>query len=217
MPYLNSARGIELDPHRRQRAAADRDLADARRPGTASAAARSRRRRRSRPAQGLGGQRQDQDRRVGRIDLAIGRIGAQARRQVGARRVDRRLHVARRAVDVAVEVELQGDAGRADGAARGHLGDVGDLAEMALERRRDAGRHDLRAGAGHAGACTEMVGKVDLRQRRHRQLEERDGAGGRDPERQQGGRDRPPDEGRREVHSAGLPCSASRTAASTLK
>jgi hypothetical protein len=48
------------------------------------------------------------------------------------RRIDRRLHVARRTVDVAVETELQVDAHRADGARRRHFGDVGDLAEMAL-------------------------------------------------------------------------------------
>ena len=95
-------------------------------------------------------QRQDQDRRVGRIDLAVGRIARQVGRQIGARGVDRRLHVARGAVDVAVEVELQRDARLADAALRGHLGDVGDLAEMAFERLGDAGRHRLGAGAGQA-------------------------------------------------------------------
>ncbi len=92
-------------------------------------------------------QRQDQDRRVGRIDLAVGRIAAQAGRQVGARRVDRGLHVTRRAVDVAVEAELQRDAGLADRARRRHLGDVGDLAEMPLQRTCDRGGDILRAGA----------------------------------------------------------------------
>ena len=54
------------------------------------------------------GQRQDQDRRVGRVDLAVGRIAAQVGRQVGARGVDRRLHVARGAVDVAVRGRTAG-------------------------------------------------------------------------------------------------------------
>ena len=66
MPYLKSAVGIELDPHRRQRAAADIDLADAvdlrefllqhGGRGVVDLAA----------AQRVRGQRQDQDRRVGR-------------------------------------------------------------------------------------------------------------------------------------------------------
>ena len=213
--FVERAR-IELDPHRRERAAADRDLADPvdlgqllrqhRGGGVVELAL----------AQGVGRQGEDQDRRVRRIDLAVGRVAAQARRQVGMRRIDRRLHVPCRAVDVAVEAELQVYARRADGAGRRHFGDVRDLAEMALQRRGDAGRD-------HLGTCTGKLGphrdgrEVDLRQRRHRQLEERDGAGGRDPEREQDGRDRPPDEGRRQAHSAGLPCSASRTAASTLK
>jgi hypothetical protein len=47
----------------------------------------------------------------------IGRIGLEAGGQIGARGVDRRLHVARRAVDVAVEAELQGDARIADRSA----------------------------------------------------------------------------------------------------
>ncbi len=135
---------VELDPHRRRRGAADRHLADALdlrqrglqdgRGGVVHLAL----------GLGVGGQRQDQDRGVGRVDLAVGRVGSQAGRQIGARRVDRRLHVARRAVDVAAQAELQGDAGRADGARRGHLGDVGDHPEMALERRRHGGRHRSR-------------------------------------------------------------------------
>ena len=55
------------------------------------------------------GQREHDDRRVGRIDLAVYRVGAKARRQVDARGVDRRLDVAGRTVDVAVEAELQDD------------------------------------------------------------------------------------------------------------
>ena len=114
MPYLNSARRVELDAHRRQRAPPMMHLADALdlrqillqdvRGGVVDLAA----------GQRVRGQRQDQDRRVGRIDLAVGRVAAQARRQVGPRGVDRRLHIARGAVDVAVEAELQGDARRAD-------------------------------------------------------------------------------------------------------
>jgi hypothetical protein len=98
---------IDLDPHGRQGAAADLDLADAVDLGDAlgdgvghrviDLARRLRRR----------GQGQDDDRRAGRIDLVIGRVAAQRGGQVGARRIDRRLNLARGAVDVAVQVELQ--------------------------------------------------------------------------------------------------------------
>ena len=148
----------QLDAHRRQRAAADHDLADAfdlrellrqhGRGGVVELAA----------GQRVGGQRQDQDRRVGRVDLAIGRIAAQAGRQVGARGVDRGLHVARGAVDVAVEPELQRDARRADRARRGHLGDVGDLAEMPLQRACDGGGDVLRARAGQLAPAPRWSG-----------------------------------------------------------
>ncbi|MGY3540200.1 hypothetical protein ACVIIY_004420 [Bradyrhizobium sp. USDA 4515] len=185
----------QIDAHGRQRAAADHDLADAldlrqllrqhRGGGVVEIAARQRIRR----------QRQDQDRRVGRVDLAVGRIAAQAGRQVGPRRIDRGLHVARRAVDVAVQPELQRDAGRAHRARRRHLGDVGDLAEMSLERTCDRGRDILRAGAGQRRLHRDGR-EIHLRQRRHRQLEERDNAGRRKPERQQRRCHRPTDEGR---------------------
>ena len=46
-----------------------------------------------------------------------GRFG----RKLAARRVDGRLHVARRRVDVAVQIELQRDAGRAERARRRHF------------------------------------------------------------------------------------------------
>ena len=101
----------------------------------------------------LRGQRQDQDRRVGRIDLAVGRVAAAGGRQVGARGVDRRLHVARGAVDVAVEVELQRDARRADASSC----EVISVTSAIWPRCRssgvgDARRHRLRAGARQGGA-----------------------------------------------------------------
>jgi hypothetical protein len=55
------------------------------------------------------GQAEDHDRRIGGIDLAIGRIAGQVGGQIGARRVDGGLDVARRAVDVAAQVELDRD------------------------------------------------------------------------------------------------------------
>ena len=58
-------------------------------------------------------QAQHQDRRIGGVHFAIRRIGRQVRGQIGARRVDAGFHVARRAVDIAAQIELQGDAGGA--------------------------------------------------------------------------------------------------------
>ena len=55
------------------------------------------------------GQRQDDDRRIRRIVFAIGGVVAQRGRQIGARRLNTRLHIARGAVDVAIEGELDDD------------------------------------------------------------------------------------------------------------
>ena len=157
-----------------------------------------------------GGEGEDQDRRVGRIHLAVGRVAAQRGRQVGARRVDRRLDVARRAVDVAVEAELQRDVRRSGGARGGHLGHVGDLAEVPLERGGDGGGHDVGAGAGHGGIDRDGR-EIHLRQRCDRQLEEGDAAGERDAHGQERRGDRPADERRgdaAEAHCAPEPLGA---------
>ena len=193
IPYLNTARRIDLDPHRRQRRPGHVDLADARKlrqpllqdvgGDVVELPGRMARRRHG----------EDHDRRVGRIDLMVGRILAQAGRQVRPRRDDRRLNVARRAVDVAVEPELKGDARRALRALRRHLVDVGDLAEVALERRGDRGRHRVRAGAGHVGLDRDDR-KIDLRQRRDRQLPIAEQSRENDADRQQRRRHRPADE-----------------------
>ena len=55
----------------------------------------------------VGGEGQNQDGRVRRIDLAIEWIARQIGRQLAARGVDRRLHIARGRIDVPVQVELQ--------------------------------------------------------------------------------------------------------------
>ena len=54
-------------------------------------------------------ERQEEDRLVGRVDLLERRRRRHARRQLPRRRGDRRLHVLRGGVDVAVEIELQRD------------------------------------------------------------------------------------------------------------
>jgi hypothetical protein len=122
--------------------------------------------------------------------------------EVGARGIDRRLDVARGAIDVTAEVELQRDARLADAALRRHLGDVGDLAEMTFERLGDAGGDGFRTGAGKLRADRDGR-EIDLRQRRHRQSRESHNAGERDRQRQQRRRHRPRDEWCGNVHSAG--------------
>ena len=55
------------------------------------------------------GQSEDKDRRVRRIDLTVGRRRREVLRQLPARRIDRRLDILRRAVDVARQIELDRD------------------------------------------------------------------------------------------------------------
>ena len=196
---------IDLDPHRRQRRAGDVDLADAGKlrqtllKNVGGEVVKLSRR--------MGGRRHgdDHDRRVGRIDLMVGRVLAQAGRQVDARGVDRRLHVAGGAVDVAIEAKLQRDAGRAERALRRHLVDVGDLAEVALERRRDRRRHGVGARAGHVRLNRDDR-KVDLRQRRDGQLRIAEEPGEDDADRQQRRGHRPADEelGKAVVHGVSV-------------
>ena len=190
---------IEFDAHRRQRRSADDHLADAAELRQALLQHVARGVVELAAGQRLGGQRQDQDRRVRRIHFPVCRVGLEAGRQVGVRRVDRGLHVAGGAVDVAVEAELQRDARLPDGALRGHLGDVGDFAEMPLQRARDRRRHGVGARARKLRGDRDGR-KIHLRQRRDRQSEERQRPGERDPHRQQGRRDRTRDEWRRKVH-----------------
>ena len=137
--------------------------------------------------------RQDEDRRIGRINLAIGRIGLQTRRQVGAGGVDRGLHVARRAIDVAGQIELERDLAAAQGTRRGHLRYVRDVSELPLQGGGDGGRHDGRAGAGQVGVHVDG-GEIDLGQRRYGEHHESDGARDGHGDGEQRGAHRPFDE-----------------------
>jgi hypothetical protein len=149
--------------------------------------------------QHVGAHGEDQDRRIRRVDLAIGRRVRQVLRQLSAGGVDRRLDVLRRRVDVAAELELHGDRSAAEGARRGHLRHAGNLRELPLEGRRDRGRHRLRAGAGELRG--DLDGReIDLGQRRHRQQRIGGGADQQDARHHQRGGDRARDEGGRDVH-----------------
>ena len=180
---------IDLDADRRLLLAADDDLGDAgdladllRELGIDGVADRGQRQR-------VRCRRQQQDRRVRRVDLAVGRRRGQVFRQLAAGGVDRGLHVVGGAVDVAVEIELDGDRGGAEIARRGHLRDAGNLRELPLQRLRHRGGHGLRAAAGQGGG--DLDGReVDLRQRRDRQQRIGDEADEQDAGHQQRGADR---------------------------
>ena len=91
------------------------------------------------------------------------------------RRHDGRLHVAGRAVDVAIDPEGQLNIGGSDAARRGHVVDIGDGAEVPLQGRRHRACHDLRAGSRQLGR-DEDCRDIDARQGRDRQQHERRGA-----------------------------------------
>ena len=96
-------------------------------------------------------------------------------RQLAQRLRDRRLHVLRGGVDVAVERELHDDLRLPEARRRRHVVDAGDRRERFLERRRDRRRHRLRRGARSVARHRDRR-EVDVRQVAHRQLPIRDDA-----------------------------------------
>ena len=160
--------GIDLDPHRGFLLPADDDLRHAGdladllgELGVDRVAHRGQRQR-------VRGRRQQQDRGIRRVDLAVGRRRGEVLGQLAAGGVDGALHIVGGAVDVAVEIELDRDRCRSEVAGRRHLGDAGDLRELPLERLRHRGGHGFRARARQGRG--DLNGReVDLRQRRHRQ------------------------------------------------
>ena len=145
--------------------------------------------------------REDENGRAGGVGLAKGRQGRQIRRQVRRGGVDRRLHVARRRVDVAVEVELRDDLRRAERACRGQFVEAGDIGQPPFERRGDRGRHGFGIGAGPRRRNADDR-KIDGRQARDGQKKIRHRADQKQRDGEQRRSDRPPDEGRGDAHSA---------------
>ena len=137
---------------------------------------------------------QDEDGRVGRVDLAIGRRTRQVLRQLPGGGVDRGLDVVGGGVDVAVEVELDGNRRRAERARRRHLRDAGNLRDLPFKRLCDRGRHGVRRCARQLRRNRDGR-KVDLRQRSDRQQRKSDQADQKHRDHDQRGRDRPMDEG----------------------
>ena len=110
---------------------------------------------------GLGGERQDQDRRCGRIGLAECWQGREVGRKVAERGVECGLHVAGSTLDAAREIELYGDARLAQRSHRGELGDAGNLAKPALEGAATVAAIMLGSAPGRL-ALTLIVGNSTL-------------------------------------------------------
>ena len=196
-PGVRERDRVERDPHRGLVRAADGDFADARHlrdalrdHGIGDVVHRAR-------GQRLRGQRQHEHRRRRRIGFAEPRQRRQVARQIRQRGVDRGLHVARGAVDVAADRELQLDAGGAERTGRGDLVDAGDLAEPPLQWRRNRRCHDRGVGARARGGNPDRR-KIDIGNRRHRQEDVGDDPDQKEPDRQQRGAHRPADEGLRD-------------------
>ena len=194
-------RRIHIHPHGGQRAAADVDLADPFDLQQPLLDDRGGRVVQLAAVVNVRGQRENHDRRVGGIDFAIGRIARQVGGQIGARGIDGGLHVARRAVDVAVQIKLQRDAGGAEVLDEVISLTPGDVAELPFQRRGDGGRHDFRTGARQRRAHGDGR-KIHLRQRRDRQLQIRHRARQRNRRGQQRRADRTADEWRGNVHAS---------------
>ena len=122
-----------------------------------------------RDRQRVRGEREEEHREIGRVDLAERRRRRHGRRQLRARprrspnsRPARRRRCRGRALNWMV---MRVDALAAH---RGHLVDAGDGRELLLEHRRHRRGHGLRARAGQLGRDLDG-GEVDVGQRRHRQ------------------------------------------------
>ena len=147
-PVGGEASHVGLDAHGRANAALDRNMADAGHRRQALGDERIGEVAQVAHRDDVGCERQGDDGRVGRVHLGVGRRVRQVARQRRAGRVDRRLHVLRRGIDVAPEIELQRDLAEPVRARRGHGRQRRDLPELALQRGGDQRRHGLRIGAG---------------------------------------------------------------------
>ena len=137
-------------------------------------------------------ERDEQHREVGRVHFSETRRDRHFDRQPPLRDGQRGLHVERGGVDVAVEIELDGDDAGALRGARRHRGNAGDGRELAFDDAGDRGRHGVRAGA-RQGRGDGNGREIDPRQRRDRQQAEAENAERDDRRRDQRRHDRPAD------------------------
>ena len=117
------------------------------------------------------------------------------------RGVDRRLHVFGRRIDGAATVELQRDLDESRAAARSHLTQARDLAELALKLSGHRGRHRLRVCPGHLGRHLDRR-RVNIGQGGDGKQPVTDNPQRHDRDHQERGCDRPGDETAGEVHGS---------------
>ena len=149
--------------------------------------------------QGRRAQRQIQNRLVGRIHLLIRRRAGQILRQVAGRLRNHGLHVLRRRVQIAAQIELQRDLRGALRTRRGHRVHAGDGGELFLQRHRHRRGHGVRSRARQAGG-NQDGGKIHVGQVAHRKQAIAHDAEHQNAQHDQGGHDRAANEDFGNVH-----------------
>ena len=96
-------------------------------------------------------QRQIQNRLVGGIHFLIRRRAGQILRQIARSLRNHRLHILRRRIQIAAQIELQRDLRGALRARRGHRVHAGDGRELFLQRHGHRRRHGVGRCARQAG------------------------------------------------------------------
>ena len=152
-----------------------------------------------RERQHRGGEYQIEDRLLGRIHLAHRRRIGHAGRQLPLRLGDGGLHVLGGGVDIAGEVELQGDLAARLGAAGGHRGEARQAGELLLQGQGHGAGHGFRIRPRQRSAHLQG-GEIDVGQVADRQLAVAHQARQHQGEAEQQGGDRPADRRRGEVH-----------------
>ena len=150
--------------------------------------------------QGLGAEHQVEHRLVCGVHLAKGGGGRHVLRELARRLRDGGLHVQRRGVDIALQVEAERDLGDPLAVGGVHGVDAGDGGELALQRSGDGGGHGLGGSPREVGGDLHG-GVVDVGEVVHREEPVADHAGQHDGEHDQRGHHGAPDEELGQVHA----------------
>ena len=140
-----------------------------------------------------------ENRLVGGIDLGEGGRRGHALGQQAGGLGDGGLHVHGGAIELAGEIEFEGDLGVAERVRTGHRIQAGDGGELVFERRGHGGGHGFGAGAGQGGGH-QQGGKVDVGEVADPQLAVGHAAEQRDGSHQQAGGDGPLNKGLGNIH-----------------
>ncbi len=140
--------GIGLDPHCRFLSAADRYQTHAGKLRNFLGQRRVRQVLHLRQRQCVRSQRQCENRGIRRIHLAVDRRIGKVARQIRGAGIDCGLDLLLLDIDVLVEIELQRNDRTAQRTGGSHLAQSGDLAKLALQRRRHRRCHDVGVSSG---------------------------------------------------------------------